>query len=120
MRKVFYMDKIAKNTLIDYYRRKGNRQEIETGNIEENVSWEKSFFNLSPFLRKELSFGNEKILKSLSRLTVLQQEALMLKFVKDLDYGTISRILGKKQSTIRGIIFRGLHKLREELKNGQG
>ncbi|MFO7929304.1 MAG: sigma-70 family RNA polymerase sigma factor [Candidatus Humimicrobiaceae bacterium] len=115
-----WMYKIAKNTLIDYYRKEGNRQEIDFPDIEKNASWEKSFFNFSPFLRKELSFRDENILESLSKLTVLQKEAVMLKFVEDLDYSTISRILGKKQATVRGIIFRGLSKLREELKNGQG
>ena len=41
---------------------------------------------------------------------------LMLKYVEDLDYETIAKIFEKKQNAIRGIIFRALNKLREDLK----
>jgi DNA-directed RNA polymerase specialized sigma24 family protein len=35
----------------------------------------------------------------------------------DFDYETIANILGKKQSAIRGILFRAINTLRSELKN---
>jgi DNA-directed RNA polymerase specialized sigma24 family protein len=35
----------------------------------------------------------------------------------DFDYKTIANILGKSQSTIRGILFRAINILKSEIKN---
>ncbi len=110
-----WMYKIAKNLLIDYYRKSDKDRGVDFENIKDGNLKDNNFFDISPFLKKELSFENDKLINSLNKLTRLQKDVLMLKFVEDLDYRTIAKIFGKRQNTIRGIVFRALSKLREDL-----
>jgi len=74
----------------------------------------------SSLLRKELGFSNISLLNALNKLTGLQRDIILLKFLEDMDYDTIASIFGKRASTIRGIIFRALTKLKEETRGING
>lgn len=71
----------------------------------------------SAFIKKELGFENQKLIEAIGKLTLLQKNIIELVFIIDFDYKTISDILGKKQSSIRGILFRAINTLRSELKD---
>lgn len=112
--------KIASNLLIDHYRKApGYAKEISleetTGDLIEN----NTLLNNSPILKKELGFGNFKLIEGMAGLTKLQRDVIILKFVEDFDYTTIANILGKRQSTVRGILFRAITKLKNEIKKNQ-
>ena len=68
-------------------------------------------------MKKELSFENHKLVEAMCKLTTLQKNIVILIFVMDFDYKTIANILGKSQSTIRGILFRAINILKSEIKN---
>jgi len=119
----FWIYKIAKNQLVDYFRKtKKDSENILLidwrDDIEENSIIENDFFlKHSAILKKELGFENQKLIEVISKLTPLQKNIIELIFIMDFDYETIANILGKKQSAIRGILFRALNTLRSELKN---
>lgn len=118
--------KIAKNQFIDYYRKIKKDTEntfLIDWQTEENkqdyILLENDFFKKnSVLIKKEFGFENHKLIESLGKLTELQKNVIVLMFVLDFDYETISKILGKSKSTIRGIIFRAINTLKSEFENG--
>ena len=119
----FWIFKIAKNQLVDYFRKtKKDSENILLvdwqDSIEDNSIIENDFFlKHSAILKKELGFENQKLIEVINKLTPLQKNIIELIFIMDFDYETIANILGKKQSAIRGILFRAINTLRSELKN---
>jgi len=115
--------KIAKNLLIDFYRKTGKDKEealqFEGFEDKENSDLvEDNFFiKNSSIIEKELGFQNCKLIEAMNKLTKLQRDVLLLKFIEDFDYKTIADIFEKKQLTIRGILFRALAKLKSEINN---
>ena len=117
--------KIASNQLIDYFRKtKTDRERTfltdwqEQDNILDSSLLENDFFiKNSMLIKKELSFENHKLVEAMCKLTTLQKNIVILIFVMDFDYKTIANILGKSQSTIRGILFRAINILKSEIKN---
>ena len=113
--------RIANNLLMDHFRKNKNRgRQVE---LEENsimISDDDILKKNSSLLRKELGFENISLLNALSNLTGLQRDAVLLKFLEDMDYKTIASIFGKRVSTIRSIIFRALTKLKEETRSMDG
>jgi RNA polymerase sigma-70 factor (ECF subfamily) len=109
--------KIAGNTLIDHYRKvKKIKDDIPFEEQALKISDTDLFIENSSILRTEMGFDNPGLIRGLSKLTPLQKEVLLLKFVEDLDYRSIAGITGKKQSALRGIIFRALSSLKDEMK----
>jgi RNA polymerase sigma-70 factor, ECF subfamily len=117
--------KIANNQLIDYFRKtKTDRERTfladwqEQDNIRDSSLLENDFFiKNSMLMKKELGFENHKLVEAMCKLTTLQKNIVILIFVMDFDYKTIANILGKSQSTIRGILFRAINILKSEIKN---
>lgn len=117
--------KIASNQLIDYFRKtKTDRERTfltdwqKQDNIRDSSLLENDFFiKNSMLMKKELSFENHKLVEAMCKLTTLQKNIVILIFVMDFDYKTIANILGKSQSTIRGILFRAINILKSEIKN---
>ena len=117
--------KIASNQLIDYFRKtKTDRERTfltdwnEQDNIQDSSLLENDFFiKNSMLMKKELGIENHKLVEAMCKLTTLQKNIVILIFVMDFDYKTIANILGKSQSTIRGILFRAINILKSEIKN---
>lgn len=115
--------KIANNQLIDYFRKHKKdvenilltdwRDDTEDQNLIENDI----FLKNSEILKRELSYENQKLIEAIEKLTPLQKNIIELIFIMDFDYKNIADILKKKQSAIRGILFRAINTLRSELKN---
>lgn len=115
--KTFYawIYRIASNLLIDYYRKNSKYGKDEPLEVISDEKKDKNMnVNNNSLFKKELAFENIKLMEAMMKLTELQKDVVILKFVEDFDYKTISNILGKKQSTVRGILFRAVTKLKEE------
>ena len=109
--------KIASNLLIDHYRKSpGYKNETSLEEASGDLIEENALLKNSSILKKELGFENYKLMKSIAGLTKLQKDVVILKFVEDFDYVTIANILGKRQSTVRGILFRAITKLKNNIK----
>ena len=113
--------KIANNLLIDHFRKnkdRGLKVELQEDSIK--IADEDILIKNSSLLRKELGFSNISLLSALNKLTGLQRDIVLLKFLEDMDYDTIATIFSKRVSTIRGILFRALTKLKEEIRSIDG
>jgi len=112
--------RIASNLLMDHYREKirHKKEELIDETSDEFIENDMLLKN-SPLLKKELGFKNFKLMEAMDKLTKLQKDVIILKFVENFDYWTIANIFGKSQSTIRGILFRAITKLKDEIKNNR-
>ena len=115
--KTFYIwiYKIAKNLLIDHYRKKGNIKEVNVKPEWESVIDSDQMIKRSAYLARELGIKNERLFKAIENLTDLQKDIIVMKFIEDLDYSSISKITGKSQNTLRGIIFRAIRAIKAEM-----
>lgn len=96
---------IARNALIDHYR-KDKPEAILHENIAEEKDHEEQVF---------LSLEIERVMQAMKKLTEEQQEVLTLKFINDMSYKEIAKILGKREDAVRAMQYRALQALREEL-----
>ena len=113
--------KIAKNTLVDYYR-KENKHENKVVSFEQYVDEnkesaviDKKLMLEQKFLDKEFQFENEKLVNILSKLPEQQREVVLLRYLDELDFKTIGAILKKNPSSARVINFRALLNIKKEL-----
>ena len=113
--------KIANNILIDHFRKNArNTQSFDLKQDYIQILDEEVFKKNSNFYRKEFGFENAELIAAMNKLTGLQRDVLLLRFVEDMDYHMIANIFNKSKGTIRGIIFRATEKLRKEKKKNNG
>ncbi|MEI7615318.1 MAG: RNA polymerase sigma factor, partial [Actinomycetota bacterium] len=118
---------IARNQLIDFFRKNKKEQaemfltDWQDEDILQNNSIAEDNFiiNNSSMLKKEFAFENIRLVKAMEKLTHLQKNVLLLMFVMDFGYEGVADIMKKKQSTIRGIVFRAVSILKNEIQNEQ-
>ena len=126
-----WLYKIARNLIIDFYRKEARsikkvslEQYLEEKSVYEDSSAEKTDESLmlednEDFLVEGFDFSNIKdkdFLNKLNRLGELQKQVLILRFVEDMDYKSIGRIISKDERAVRIIKFRAITKLREMFK----
>ena len=99
---------IAKNLLIDYYRKKGKSRETSLEEIEE------PFSNSDENKRDVLQ--SKRIEKMLNLLTDEQKEVIILRFIEGNTNEEIAKIMNKSVGAIKGLQFRALSALRVILK----
>ena len=106
--------RIAHNVTISLYRRKkiSSSQEISwEANELDNIL--QSTFNIEESNIKKSSYEN--LLKIIERLPLKYKEVLILKFIEDKDYKSISDILHKPMGTIATLVNRAKKMLIREL-----
>ena len=100
--------RVARNKLIDYYRRTGRRRTIPLEHIAELLDNDER-------LPESLALQGEEhaTLRSyLTRLSLLQQEVLQLRFTAGLSCAEIAVVLNKREGAIRTMLSRTLNMLR--------
>jgi RNA polymerase sigma-70 factor (ECF subfamily) len=110
-----WLYKIARNRVIDFFRKKrilffmGTTGDLESETCEssENASPE------TEMNRKEFTM----LLKSLSKdLSKWEREVFMMRFIDDLDIKDIALALGKNENTVKTHLFRALQKFKKQKK----
>jgi len=122
--------KIARNLIIDYHRKEEKYKEVrsleqylETGQSDDLNGLESvdksliagDFKEKSPGEYIDSEFRDPELLAGLNSLDEMQKQVLILRFVEDLDYKTIGRIIGKSELATRAIKFRAISKLKEHM-----
>jgi RNA polymerase sigma-70 factor (ECF subfamily) len=106
-----WLYRIAKNTLTDYYRRKGVRKETAIEKIILEAIPDKKVVNNDCLAQEELK-------KAIGRLSDDQQEVILLKFIEGYDNAEIAEITGKTIGAVKALQFRALGSLRGLMKEG--
>jgi len=104
--------KVARNTVIDYYRKQNQRQEISLDQGEEmtiDIVDEKA----DPVGAFELASDFESLEKKLSELKDEYREIILLKYVDELSIAEIANVLNKSQGNVRVLIFRAVNALKK-------
>ena len=101
-----WLYQIARNTVIDYYRRK--KQTVPLEEVENLLQYESAIIDVLNLQSQQKIF-----LKLLKELNSEQQIVIKLKFLEDLDNPTIAHMLHKSEGAIRVIQHRAIAKLKE-------
>ncbi len=91
----------------------GKYRQLNTENIP-------FFYSLTSAEENESEINNrrfELIEKAMSELSNRQREAIYLRFVSELSYEELSKVLEMNYQSARNLIYRGIEKLREGCKN---
>jgi RNA polymerase sigma-70 factor (ECF subfamily) len=105
---------IARNTIIDYYRKRSREQKYQ-----EETSRDISKSSESPEEEALRSEETRKLYDCLSRLTTSEQELISLKFSGEMTNREIARITGLSESNVGTILCRAVRKLRDEFSGWQ-
>ncbi len=104
-----WLYRIARNILIDYYRKKGRSREISFHGLEPYVSGNEA--------GPGAGLSDDDIKRMSEDLTEEQKEVIILKFIEGLNNSDISQIMNKSVEAIKGLQFRALSRLRKVYKD---
>ncbi|MGE0598638.1 MAG: RNA polymerase sigma factor [Dehalococcoidia bacterium] len=99
---------IARNELIDYWRRNRELSPFDDLNFPDNA--------VDPgdaALEEDYSAVSE----ALARLNAEQREVIVLRFFNELSHAEIARILGKREGAVRAQLLRALRQMRKAIGN---
>ena len=104
-----WLYRIARNAIIDRSRRQASRKQVS---FEDALAHPNADQVVNP--DEGLLAGSDAtaVRRAMQQLTPLQQEILVLRYVEGFDTKTISKLVGKRDGTIRGIEFRAISALR--------
>lgn len=103
--------KVARNTVIDYYRKQNQRQEISLDQGEDAIDVIDEKANLVSEV--ELSFDFKSLEEKLNELKDEYREIILLKYVDELSIAEIASVLNKSQGNVRVQIFRAVNALKK-------
>jgi len=104
-----WLYRIARNAVIDRSRRQSARQQVS---FEDALAHPNADQVVNPDAGLLAGSDASVVRVAMQQLTPLQQEILVLRYVEGYDTKTISKLVGKRDGTIRGIEFRALSALR--------
>ena len=103
-----WLYRIARNAVIDRARR-GNRQV----SFEDALEHPTADQIVEPDMELLTRSDSDTLRGALAKLTPLQQEVIVLRFLEGYTTHEVARIVGKREGTIRGIQFRAIGALRQ-------
>ncbi len=107
--------KIAKNIVVDHYRKKKNRRQLS---LEESI--EKGFepFYEQEFIEKiHLDDSIKRLNEQLKLLPKNLSDVIILRFVEDLSAKEVGEILNTSEVNVRVLQYRAIKKLKEVMKS---
>lgn len=109
-----WVNRIARNHLVDHYRR--TRSDRVTSTLDETMPITDPSSRGQPASRVESRERREKLQEGLSKLSPDLREAVILRDLQDLDYAEIAHILEVPEGTVKSRINRGRLELARVLK----
>ncbi len=102
--------RIARNRIVDIRRRGSRRREVGLTDTFVDCS------STAPHSAVETALDYGQVSLALSHLTQVQEQVIVLRFLKDLDVATVAKILGRSESAVKSLQFRALTSLRRILR----
>lgn len=106
-----FLYQTARNLIIDFYRQKGQAEMPIDEFVSENIPEERDLV-----AEVEDKFEIEKIQSALSQIPDHYREVIVLRFIEDLPFKEVAKIIGLKEDHTRMLAHRGLKLLRKQLK----
>jgi RNA polymerase sigma-70 factor (ECF subfamily) len=111
LRALFY--KIARNVIIDYYRKKSTQMEESIDTFDYLDTKDESQDLESKI---DLKMDYRRVMEKIGELKDEYREVLVLRFVNELSVAEIANILEKEKGNVRVIIHRALNALKDLVK----
>ena len=105
-----WLYRIARNSVIDRARRQ--RPQVPFEDLRLHPGADRI---VDPNEHLDRISDSAELRAAIARLTPLQQDVIVLRYVEGLGTGEIARLLGRRDGTVRGIEFRALGALRAAL-----
>ena len=105
-----YIFVVARNTLIDYFRRKKHACIVSDELVDmvaDTVGTETLAYSQGQ---------HEVIMSSIKELRQEEAEAVTLRFMVDMEYSLIAKMMGRREDSVRQLVHRGLKNLRGTLQ----
>jgi RNA polymerase sigma-70 factor (ECF subfamily) len=104
--------RIARNRLVDIKRRGNRRREVGLNDrfIDGSATPHST-------VERALDFGQVSL--ALAHLTEVQEQVIVLRFIKDLDVASVAQVLGRSESAVKSLQFRALTSLRRILQGDE-
>ena len=106
-----WLYRIARNTVIDYYRTNKDKVALE------DVSPESLGIDNSLVGNIEISIEWDNLLVSIRELKDIEQDVLIMRFVEDMPHKEVAQTLNKTESAVKVIQHRAIKKLQQTLKD---
>jgi RNA polymerase sigma-70 factor (ECF subfamily) len=109
--------KIARTSIVDYYRETGNKLEVSLDDEDHPIDIADEKTDLEGDIDRANDLAQIK-----SKLPLLKEEyreIIVLKFVNDLDIDEISEVTGKTKGNVRVLLHRSLSALKDLLEEDQ-
>jgi RNA polymerase sigma-70 factor, ECF subfamily len=103
---------IARRRLQDELRRRTRRPEQLTDTPPEVTSWSEEELDAADDLARALDL--------VRRLPPDQADAVLLRVVAGMDVGQVAEVMGRSEGSVRVLVHRGLHRLRDLLSRAAG
>jgi len=105
-----YIFAIARNTLIDYFRRNKHTVVVSDEIVSDTVS---TLVTSGPMEDRE---EREIITAAMQGLRTEEMRAVSFRFFSDMEYPLIAQMMGKREDAVRQLVHRGLKSLRANLE----
>jgi RNA polymerase sigma-70 factor (ECF subfamily) len=107
--------KVARNTVIDHYRKKSQEQNtsLDADPIAETLPDERQDVRR----QHEIAGDFETLQKCMIELKDEYREVITLRFLNEMDIGEIADVLDKSKGNVRVLLFRAMNALREIADN---
>ncbi len=110
-----WLYRIARNLLVDHYRRNQKRETMPIENFAEEPTGGKS-----PEKTTELMLTFERVRQALEKLAPDQREVVELRFLAGLSLKEVALTIDKTVSAVKSLQHRGLSSLREKIDAQKG
>ena len=115
-----WLNRVARNHLVDHYRRTRKERLTSSLDDEENPLQETPSSGAGPSAELESRERRELLQRALEKLSPDLREAVILRDLNDLDYDEIAQVLSVPQGTVKSRINRGRLELARVLKRMEG
>jgi RNA polymerase sigma-70 factor (ECF subfamily) len=105
--------KVARNSIVDYYRETGNKLRVTASLDDEENRIEVVDEGIGPQERMDREADLELIKSKLPLLKEEYREVIIMKFINDLTLEEIAEISGKNKGNVRVLLHRALSALKE-------
>lgn len=108
---IAYFFRVARNTLIDFYRKK---KDVLISEDKQEMFDRIEDHNPTPDHQLHKEQQRQLVLQAMEKLEGDQKDVVFLKFIKELSYSEIATIMDKKEPAVRKITSRALMRLRSQ------